>query len=80
VDIARIGFGQSVAVTPIQLLTAVCAVVNGGNLMRPWVVKTVADAHGKVIRRGAPKVVGHAQKIFVAVESSICTSRPMTVS
>ena len=59
VDIARIGFGQSVAVTPVQLLTAVCAVVNGGNLMRPWVVKSVADAHGEIIRRGAPKVTGH---------------------
>lgn len=59
VDIARIGFGQSVAVTPIQLLTAVCAVVNGGNLMKPWVVKSVCDADGEIIRRGAPQVVGH---------------------
>jgi len=59
VDIARIGFGQSVAVTPIQLLTAVCAVINGGRLMRPWVVKSVSDAGGQVIRRGAPAVVGH---------------------
>ena len=59
VDIARIGFGQSVAVTPIQLITAVCAAVNGGNLMRPYVVKSVVDAGGDIIRRGAPKVVGH---------------------
>ena len=59
VDIARIGFGQSVAVTPIQLLTAVCAVVNGGRLMRPWAIKSVSDAGGEVIRRGAPKVTGH---------------------
>jgi len=59
VDIARIGFGQSVAVTPIQLLTAVCAVVNGGRLMQPWVIKSVSDAGGEVIRRGAPKVMGH---------------------
>ena len=59
VDIARIGFGQSVAVTPIQLITAVCAAVNGGNLMRPYVIKSVADADGEVVRRGAPKVVGH---------------------
>ncbi len=58
VDIARIGFGQSVAVTPIQLLTAVCAAVNGGRLMRPWVIKSVSDAGGEVIRRGAPKVTG----------------------
>jgi len=59
VDIARIGFGQSVAVTPIQLLTAVCAAVNGGRLMRPWTIKSVSDAGGEVIRRGAPKVTGH---------------------
>ena len=59
VDIARIGFGQSVAVTPVQLLTAVCAAVNGGKLMRPYVVKSVQDAGGNVIRRGAPKVTGH---------------------
>ena len=59
VDLARIGFGQSVAVTPIQLLTAVCAVINGGNLMKPYVVKSVADASGNVIVRGQPEVKGH---------------------
>jgi len=32
VDLARIGFGQSVAVTPIQMITAACAVVNGGKI------------------------------------------------
>ncbi len=58
VDIARIGFGQSVAVTPIQLLRAVCAAVNGGKLLRPYVVKEIADASGNVIQRGEAKVVG----------------------
>ena len=32
VDLARIGFGQAIAVTPLQLITAVCAAVNGGIL------------------------------------------------
>ncbi len=59
VDIARVGFGQSVAVTPIQLLTAACAVVNGGNLMKPYVVKEITDADGNVIERNEPTVVGH---------------------
>ena len=59
VDMARIGFGQSVAVTPIQLLTAVCAVINGGNLMRPYVLGEILDAQGGVVQRGAPQVVGH---------------------
>ena len=59
VDIARIGFGQSVAVTPVQLLRAVCAAVNGGNLLRPYVVKEITDAEGRVIQRGEKRVVGH---------------------
>ena len=59
VDIARIGFGQSVAVTPLQLLRAVCAAVNGGRLMRPYVVRQITDADGNVIERGEPKVLGH---------------------
>ena len=59
VDIARIGFGQSVAVTPIQLLTAVCASVNGGNLLQPYVVKAVMDSGGHVIQEGSPRVKGH---------------------
>ncbi len=59
VDLARIGFGQSVAVTPIQLITACCAAVNGGNLMRPFVVKEITAEDGSVIERYEPTVVGH---------------------
>lgn len=40
-DLARIGFGQSIAVTPLQLITAVCCAVNGGNLMQPYLVKEI---------------------------------------
>ena len=58
VDLARIGFGQSVAVTPVQLLTAVCAVVNGGRLMRPYVVRRIADVQGKTIEARAPEERG----------------------
>ena len=57
VDLARIGFGQSVAVTPVQLLTAACAVINGGNLMKPYVVGEITDASGAVIEKGSPQVV-----------------------
>ena len=59
VDVARIGFGQSVAVTPLQLLTAVCAAVNGGRLLRPYVIKQIDDARGEAIQRGGTTVVGH---------------------
>lgn len=48
-DLARIGFGQSIAVTPIQLCTAVCAAVNGGELYRPFVVDRMIDGDGNVV-------------------------------
>ena len=59
VDLARIGFGQSVAVTPLQLITAACAVVNGGRLMKPYIVKEVLDSQGNVVERTAPTVVSN---------------------
>ena len=59
VDIARIGFGQSVAVTPLQLLTAACAAVNGGRLLTPWIVREITDGSGEVIQRGQTVIRGN---------------------
>lgn len=57
VDMARIGFGQSIAVTPIQLITAASAAVNGGRLMRPYVVSEIRSADGELIEKNEPRVV-----------------------
>lgn len=57
VDLARIGFGQSVAVTPLQLITAASSVVNGGRLMKPYIVDAVLDKDGNVIDKTSPQVV-----------------------
>lgn len=48
VDLARMGFGHAIAVTPIQLLTAVAGIVNGGIMKTPSVVKECVDVNGKV--------------------------------
>ena len=57
VDLARIGFGQAVAVTPLQLVTAVSAAVNGGILYEPYFLSSVTDYSGKNIYTREPKVV-----------------------
>ena len=62
VDLARIGFGQSVAVTPLQMITAACAVVNGGRLMKPYIVREVLDEQGAVLERVSPTVVANPIK------------------
>ena len=56
-NLARIGFGQSVAVTPLQLANAVAAAVNGGELMQPYIIKQIIAADGSVIREAQPTVV-----------------------
>ena len=56
-QLAAASFGQTFTITPIQLITAVSACVNGGYLMEPHLVKSVTDADGNVILEHMPKVV-----------------------
>ncbi|HTE83995.1 MAG TPA: penicillin-binding protein 2 [Dehalococcoidia bacterium] len=45
-DLAANSFGQGLNATPLQVLTAVCSIANGGKLMQPYVVQEVRDASG----------------------------------
>ena len=54
VDLARIGFGQSVAVTPLQLMMAANACINGGKVMKPYLVAEIQSADGEVLQRTNP--------------------------
>lgn len=49
VDLARIGFGQAVAVSPIQLAMALSATINGGYLLAPYIVKQIETQSGNII-------------------------------
>ncbi len=46
IDKLNISFGQGISVTALQLLNGLCAIANGGYLMRPYVVKAIVDEHG----------------------------------
>ena len=52
VDLARIGFGQAVAVTPIGMLAAAASVVNGGNLVTPHLLAEMRDSYSGMTVRG----------------------------
>lgn len=56
VELASCSFGQSSKVSYLQMLTAVCAVVNGGNLMQPYVVQRITAPDGTVVREIEPTV------------------------
>ena len=56
VELASTSFGQSMKVTPIQLITATSAAVNGGYLMQPYIVKQILDPQGNVLETTQPTV------------------------
>lgn len=60
IDLATASFGQGVAVTPIQMITAVSAIANGGNLMEPHVVKMIKNDQGSFEIK--PKIVRQVLK------------------
>ena len=50
IDLAVYSFGQNFTITPLQLITAVSAVANGGTLLQPHVVKEIVDSDGNLIK------------------------------
>lgn len=54
VDVARMGFGQAIAVTPLQEINAICSIVNGGTLYRPYFVKRITNSDGEVVAENYP--------------------------
>jgi cell division protein FtsI (penicillin-binding protein 3) len=52
---ATVSFGQGISVTPLQLVTGMAAVVNGGKVMKPYLVREIRDPEGKTVFRGEPQ-------------------------
>ena len=55
IDYSTVTFGQGIAVTPIQMITAFSSLINGGNLLQPYVVsKIVSNSKENIIK---PKII-----------------------
>jgi stage V sporulation protein D (sporulation-specific penicillin-binding protein) len=57
IDLAVASFGQRFTISPLQLVTAYSAIANGGNLMKPLLVKQISDSEGNIIKTTEPEVV-----------------------
>ncbi len=55
-SLATASFGQTFKITPIQMITAMCAIANGGKLVTPYVVSQVLDSDGNVVSATETKV------------------------
>lgn len=56
-DLARIGFGQSISCTGLQMAAAVCAAINGGELLKPYYVQDVVSTDGTNLEHHEREVV-----------------------
>ena len=68
-DLARISFGQSIACTPLQLVMATSAAVNGGSLYTPYLVKEIYSANGELsvetqVKKTATPITEETSKII----------------
>ncbi len=75
IDLANGAFGQGVAVTPIQLATAYAALVNGGTMIQPHVVKAVGDRDVTIASRG-PVIARSLSKTLIKMMQHVITEVP----
>ena len=77
VELATISFGQRFEITPIQLVTAVSSIANGGNSIKPRVVKKVIDSETKMVTdipiQNAGRVISKetSEKVLSMMESVV---------
>jgi len=64
-------FGQTFKLTPLQLVRAISAVVNGGYLMEPYIVSEVLDADGNTVLKQEPTMI--RQVISEETSKTMCT-------
>ncbi len=48
-SVATASFGQTFAITPLQMISAFAAVINGGHLLQPYLVQTISDGDGNTV-------------------------------
>jgi stage V sporulation protein D (sporulation-specific penicillin-binding protein) len=77
-QLAAASFGQTFNITPLQLITAVSACVNGGYLMQPYVVRELTDSSGNVVYSRQPTVV--RQVISEDTSKEVCKILEKVVS
>ncbi len=70
IDLAVNSFGQSFTITPLQMISAMSAVANGGHLMKPYIAKQVCDIDGNVVKSMEPQEV--RQVISESTSRTMC--------
>ena len=57
VELSSASFGQTNSLTPIQVCSGLCAIANGGTLVKPYIVSEIKDAKGNTVKKTEPTEV-----------------------
>ena len=83
-QLAAASFGQTFNITPLQLVRAISAVVNGGYLMQPYLVKEIISAEGETVSKTEPTVIRQvisnetSEKMCEMLEQVVCDKQEGT--
>ncbi len=77
-ELATSSFGQGFNVTPLQMISAMSAIANGGYLMKPYIVKQINDENGNAVKITEPQVV--RQVISAETSRKLCDTLEGVVS
>lgn len=66
ISIAAVPIGQEVGATDVQLVAAISAIANGGQLMKPYIIQEIKDKHGEVIKKFSPVMIRKAVSLDTA--------------
>ena len=70
VELATMSYGQGIAVTPIQLIAALCSIGNDGKMMKPRLVEKLVDSEGNTVKEYKPEVI--RQVISKSTAEDVC--------
>ena len=70
VELATMSYGQGIAVTPIQLITAFTSIGNDGKMMKPRLVEKLVDSEGNTVREFKPEAI--RQVISKSTSNDVC--------
>lgn len=62
-ELANASFGQGITVTPVQMLQALSSLVNGGVMVKPYIISKIVDSKGNVVTEGTREEVGRVASV-----------------
>ena len=72
ISATRIGMGQGISATALQVLSMMSAIANDGFQMRPYLLKRIVSDQGEVLQESEPELLGQPFPVQLLFKCSVC--------